>query len=254
MGKLNGKVVLITGGGQGIGFGLAEAFAEAGANLVITGRTLSKLERAKEKIEGKYSGIKVAYFVADGSNEEEVKAALEGTVKEFGRLDTVINNAQNSASGVTLVDHTVEDFDKAIYSGLYATFFYMKHAFKYLKESKGSVINFATGAGLSGRAGQSSYAAAKEGIRGLSRVAATEWGPDGVRVNVVCPLVMTEGLIKWKEEYPELYEKTIQSIPLGRMGDPKDDIGRVCVFLSSDDASYLTGETITLQGGSGLRP
>lgn len=254
MGKLDGKVVLITGGGQGIGFGLAEAFAEAGANLVITGRTLSKLEIAKEKIEGKYSGTKVAYFVADGSNEEEVKAALEGTVKEFGRLDTVINNAQNSASGVTLVDHTVEDFDKAIYSGLYATFFYMKHAFNYLKESKGSVINFATGAGLSGRAGQSSYAAAKEGIRGLSRVAATEWGPDGVRVNVVCPLVMTEGLVKWKEEYPELYEKTIQSIPLGRMGDPKDDIGRVCVFLSSDDASYLTGETITLQGGSGLRP
>jgi NAD(P)-dependent dehydrogenase (short-subunit alcohol dehydrogenase family) len=116
------------------------------------------------------------------------------------------------------------------------------------------VINFASGAGLFGKWGQSSYAAAKEGIRGLSRVAATEWGPDGVRVNMVAPLAMTESLKEWKENYPELFEKTIQSIPLGRFADPMQDIGRVCVFLASDDASYVTGETISLQGGSGLRP
>ena len=130
----------------------------------------------------------------------------------------------------------------------------MREAFPYLKESKGSVINFASGAGLFGKPGQSSYAAAKEGIRGLSRVAATEWGPDGVRVNMVAPLAMTESLQEWKENYPELFAKTIQGIPLGRFADPMQDIGRVCVFLASDDASYVTGETITLQGGSGLRP
>ena len=110
------------------------------------------------------------------------------------------------------------------------------------------------GAGLFGKLGQSSYAAAKEGIRGLSRVAAAEWGPFGVNVNVVCPLAMTPGLEKWKDEYPKLYAQTIQGIPLGRFADPEKDVGRVCVFLASEDAAYVTGETITLQGGSGLRP
>ena len=130
----------------------------------------------------------------------------------------------------------------------------MREAFPYLKESKGSVINFASGAGMYGKPGQSSYGAAKEGIRGLSRVAATEWGPDGVRVNMIAPLAMTESLSEWKDAYPELFQKTIQGIPLGRFADPVQDIGRVAVFLASDDASYITGETITLQGGSGLRP
>ena len=96
-------------------------------------------------------------------------------------------------------DYGKEDFDLAINSGLYATFFYMRAAYPYLKESHGSVINFASGAGLFGKLGQSSYAAAKEGIRGLSRVAAAEWGPDNINVNVICPLAMTEGLTKWKE-------------------------------------------------------
>lgn len=85
-------------------------------------------------------------------------------------------------------------------------------------------------------------------------MAAAEWGPDGVRVNVVCPLAMTESLEQWRDAYPDLFAKTIQGIPLGRFADPEKDIGRVCVFLASDDASYVTGETITLQGGSGLRP
>lgn len=253
MKRFEGKVVLITGGGQGIGFGVSKAFAEEGANLILTGRTMSKLENAKKSLEEEY-GIRVFIVTADGGNEEEVKNAVETGVKELGRLDTVVNNAQNSASGVYLVDHTKEDFDKAIYSGLYATFFYMKYAFPYLKETKGSVVNFASGAGLAGRLGQSSYAAAKEGIRGMTRVAASEWGPDGVRVNVVCPLAMTEGLIQWKQAYPDLYEKTIQGVPLGRFGDPQKDIGRVCVFLASEEAAYITGETISLQGGSGLRP
>ena len=253
MKRFEGKVVLITGGGQGIGRGVSNAFAAEGANLIVTGRTLSKLERAKEEIEKEY-GVKVVPVTADGGDEEQVKNAIETGVKELGRLDAVVNNAQNSASGVNLSDHTKEDFDKAIYSGLYATFFYMKHAFPYLKETKGSVVNFASGAGLFGKLGQSSYAAAKEGIRGMSRVAASEWGPDGVRVNVVCPLAMSEGLAQWKEAYPDLYEKTIQSIPLGHFADPQKDIGRVCVFLASEEASYVTGETITLQGGSGLRP
>lgn len=253
MGKLDGKIAIITGGGKGIGFGLARAFAKEGANLVLTGRTESRLVNAKEVLEKEF-GVEVLPVVADGADEEAIKNVVKKTIEKFGKINVLVNNAQVSKSGVMLKDHTKEDFDLAIYSGLYATFFYMREYYPYLKESKGSVINFASGAGLFGKLGQSSYAAAKEGIRGMSRVAAAEWGPDGINVNVVCPLAMTESLEQWKEAYPDLFEKTIQGIPLGRFADPENDIGRVCVFLASDDADYVTGETITLQGGSGLRP
>lgn len=253
MRKLEGNTTLITGGGKGIGFGLAEAFAEAGSNLVLTGRTESRLLEAKTKLESAY-GIEVLPIVADGADENAIKTVVAQAIGKFGKINTLVNNAQVSKSGLPLTEHSREDFDLAIYSGLYAAFFYMRECHPYLKETKGSVINFASGAGLFGKLGQASYAAAKEGIRGMSRVAAAEWGPDGIRVNVVCPLAMTESLKEWKENYPELFEKTIQGIPLGRFADPKEDIGRVCVFLASDDAHYVTGETITLQGGSGLRP
>ena len=255
MGKLDGKVAIITGGGKGggIGWGLSTAFAKEGCNLAITGRNVKKLEDAKEELERLY-GIKVLCLQADGGDEAQVEAAVKQVADEFGRIDFLINNAQNSASGLTLIEHTKEDFDKAVFSGLYAAFFYMKHCYPYLKEAKGSVVNFASGAGLFGRYGQSSYAAAKEGIRGMTRVAATEWGPDGINCNVICPLVMTSQLAAWKEEYPEAYEKTIQGIPAGRFGDAESDIGRTAVFLCSEDASYISGETLTLQGGSGLRP
>ena len=253
MKRLESNVTIITGGGKGIGFGLAQAFAEEGSNLVITGRTESRLLKAKELLEAQY-GIEVLHVVADGADEEAIKNVGKLTIEKFGKITTLINNAQVSKSGLPLVEHSREDFDLAIYSGLYAAFFYMRECFPYLKASRGSVINFASGAGLFGKFGQASYAAAKEGIRGMSRVAAAEWGPDGVRVNVICPLAMTESLQQWKEHFPELYEKTIQGIPLGHFADPKVDIGRVCVFLASDEASYVTGETITLQGGSGLRP
>jgi len=253
MKRLEGKVTIITGGGKGIGFGLAKAFAREGSNLVITGRNEGRLLEAKERLESEYD-ITVLPIAADGADEEATKRVVTAAVERFGRIDTLINNAQVSKSGLPLIEHTREDMDLAINSGLYAAFFYMKECYPYLKESKGSVINFASGAGLFGKLGQSSYAAAKEGIRGMSRVAAAEWGPDGIRVNVVCPLAMTESLQEWKENYPDLFAKTIQGIPLGRFADPTEDIGRVCVFLASDDASYVTGETVTLQGGSGLRP
>lgn len=247
------KVVIITGGGRGIGFGISTAFAKEGAKLVLTGRTQSTLDKARESLERDF-GVEVLTVSADGADEGAIQNVIDKTIERFGRIDCIINNAQTSKSGVMLADHSKEDFDLAVYSGLYATFFYMRAAFPHLKETKGSVINFASGAGLFGRPGQASYAAAKEGIRGMSRVAATEWAEFGVNVNVVCPLAMTETLAQWKEQYPEVYAKTIQGIPMGRFADPEKDIGRVCVFLASDDASYITGETITLQGGSGLRP
>lgn len=266
MGFLTGKTAIITGAGYSvledgrcgsIGYGIATAYAKEGANLVITGRNVSKLEKAKEALEEKY-GIKVLAIPADISagadNEATANMVVAKTVEEFGRIDVLINNAQASASGVTIAEHTTEQFDLAMYSGLYAAFYYMKACYPYLKETEGSVINFASGAGLFGNFGQCSYAAAKEGIRGLSRVAATEWGPDGINVNVICPLAWTAQLDNFAKAYPEAFKANVKMPPMGHYGDPETEIGRVCVQLAHPDFKYLSGETLTLEGGMGLRP
>ncbi|MDO5028588.1 MAG: SDR family NAD(P)-dependent oxidoreductase [Bacillota bacterium] len=266
MGFLKGKTAIITGAGKAelkdgspgsIGYGIAIAYAKEGANLVITGRNVEKLEAAKNELEEKY-GIEVLPVAADVSasndNEAIVKNVIDKTIEKFARIDVLINLAQASASGVSIADHSTDNFNLAIYSGLYGTFYFMKYAYPYLKESKGSVINFASGAGLFGNYGQGSYAAAKEGIRGLSRVAATEWAADGINVNVICPLAFTRALENFKDQYPEAYEKNVKIPPIGYLGKPEESIGRVCVQLASEDFKYMTGETLTLEGGLGLRP
>ncbi len=266
MGFLTGKTAIITGAGfatlsngkcGSIGYGIATAYAKEGANLVITGRNVKKLEDAKNALESAY-GIKVLTVQADVNagvdNKQVVDNVIKQTIDAFGRIDVLINNAQASASGVTLANHTTEQFDLAMYSGLYATFYYMQACYPYLKETKGSVINFASGAGLFGNYGQCAYAAAKEGIRGLSRVAATEWGADGINVNVICPIAWTSQLENFEKAYPEAFKANVKMPPMGHFGDPELEIGRVCVQLASPDFKYLSGETLTLEGGMGLRP
>lgn len=266
MGFLTGKTAIITGAGYAvlsdgrcgsIGYGIATAYAKEGANLVITGRNVSKLEKAKEELERLYN-IKVLAVAADISagadNESTANMVVEKAIKEFGRIDVLINNAQASASGVPIQNHTTEQFDLAMYSGLYATFYYMKACYPYLKETKGSIVNFASGAGLFGNYGQCSYAAAKEGIRGLSRVAATEWAKDGINTNVVCPLAWTAQLENFEKAYPDAFKANVKMPPAGHFGDPETEIGRVCVQLANPDFKYLNGETLTLEGGMGLRP
>lgn len=266
MSFLKGKTAIITGAGYAIlsdgrcgsiGYGIATAYAKEGANLVITGRNTAKLEKAKEELEKLY-GIKVLVLPADISegndNESIAKEVVEKTIETFGRIDVLINNAQASASGVTIQEHTTEQFNLAMYSGLYATFYYMKACYPYLKETKGSVINFASGAGLFGNYGQCSYAAAKEAIRGLSRVAATEWAKDGINTNVVCPLAWTAQLENFEKAYPDAFKANVKIPPAGHFGDSELEIGRVCVQLASPDFKYMNGETLTLEGGMGLRP
>ncbi len=266
MGFLTGKTAIITGAGYAtlsngkcgsIGYGIATAYAKEGANLVITGRNVKKLEDAKAVLEKEY-GVKVLIFSADVNAGADNKAVVDNVIKQtietFGRIDVLINNAQASASGVTLADHTTEQFDLALYSGLYATFYYMQACYPYLKETKGSVINFGSGAGLFGNYGQCAYAAAKEGIRGLSRVAATEWGKDGINVNVICPIAWTSQLENFEKAYPEAFKANVKMPPMGHYGDPELEIGRVCVQLANPDFKYLSGETLTLEGGMGLRP
>ena len=266
MGFLAGKTAIITGGGRAvlsdgscgsIGYGIATAYAKEGVNLVLTGRNVKKLTDAKEELESKY-GIKVLPIQADvnskADNEKVVANVVKQTIDEFGRIDVLINNAQASASGVTIADHTTEQFDLAMYSGLYVAFYYMKECYPYLKETKGSVINFASGAGLFGNYGQCAYAAAKEGIRGLSRVAATEWAADGINVNVVCPLAWTAQLENFEKAYPDAFKANVKMPPMGHFGDVEKEIGRPCVQLASPDFKYMSGETITLEGAMGQRP
>ena len=266
MGFLQNKTAIITGAGfaalsdgrcGSIGYGIATAYAKEGANLVITGRNVAKLEKAKEELERLY-GVKVLTLAADisaGSDNEAIaRSVVEAAMAEFGRIDVLINNAQASASGVTIQDHSTEQFNLAMYSGLYATFYYMKACYPYLKETQGSIINFASGAGLFGNYGQCAYAAAKEGIRGLSRVAATEWAKDGINTNVVCPLAWTAQLEKFQNAYPEAFKANVKMPPAGHFGDPEEEIGRACVLLTHPDFKYMNGETLTLEGGMGLRP
>ncbi len=266
MSHLKNKTVIITGGGRAvlddgscgsIGYGIATAFAKEGANLVITGRNMQKLMDAKEELERLY-GVEVlpiqADICVDADNQAVARGVVEQAVERFGDIHVLINNAQASASGVTLADHTKEQLDLAIYSGLYATFYYMQACYPYLAKTKGSVINFASGAGLFGNFGQSAYAAAKEGIRGISRVAATEWGKDGINVNVVCPLAWTAQLERWANANPEAFKANVKMPPMGHYGNVETEIGRACVVLTSPDMKYMSGETITLEGGMGLRP
>lgn len=266
MGFLTGKTAIITGAGRAvlsdgrcgsIGYGIATAYAKEGANLVITGRNMKKLEAAKEELERLY-GIQVLIVQADvnagADNEAVVANVVKQTVDTFGGIDVLINNAQASASGVPLAEHTTEQFDLALYSGLYAAFYYMKECYPYLAKAKGSVINFASGAGLFGNFGQCAYAAAKEGIRGLTRVAATEWVKDGINVNIICPLAWTAQLEQFEKAYPDAFKANVKMPPAGHYGDSELEIGRVCVQLASPDFKYLTGETLTLEGGMGLRP
>ena len=166
MGFLTGKTAIITGAGRAvlsdgrcgsIGYGIATAYAKEGANIVITGRNVKKLEDAKEELERLY-GIRVLTVAADvnahADNQAVVEEVVRQTMEAFGRIDVLINNAQASASGVTLAEHTTDQFDLALYSGLYAAFYYMKACYPHLVETKGTVINFASGAGLFGNYGQ----------------------------------------------------------------------------------------------------
>lgn len=266
MGFLKGKTAIITGAGRAvladgrcgsIGYGIATAYAKEGANLVITGRNEQKLLDAKKELEKLYK-IKVLTVVADinagADNEAVANEVVKQAIDKFGRIDVLINNAQASASGVTLADHTTDQFNLALYSGLYATFYYMKACYPHLAKTQGSVINFASGAGLFGNYGQCAYAAAKEGIRGLTRVAATEWAKDNINVNIVCPLAWTAQLEKFSNDYPEAFKANVKIPPVGHFGDSELEIGRVCVQLASPDFKFMTGETVTLEGGLGLRP
>lgn len=244
--RLKDKVGIITGGASGIGKGIALAMAKEGAQITIVDVNTETGEETLAEINEYTKGHLI---VKDISKVDNVKEIVSEVVDKFGRLDVLVNNAHVSKQK-SFIETTVEDLDLSFGTGYYPTFNFMQEAYPELKKSEGKVINFASGAGISGQPTQAAYASAKEAIRGLSRVVANEWGPDGINVNVISPLAMTSGIEQWSKEAPEQYEGMLQTIPLGYVGDPEKDIGRAAVFLASEDSDYITGQTLMVDGGT----
>lgn len=242
-----GSVALVTGSGQGIGRGCAHALANDGATVVLLGRTASKLQLVAEELR---AGGAAAPLVirADVGDEGAVRAAVEEIQGSLGRLDTVINSAQSFV--FRMLDETAaEDLEVAYRSGAIGTFNVMKATRPLLRERGGAVINFGTSSALTGEPLFASYAMAKEAIRALTRVAASEWGPDDIRVNCICPTAASPAYEEWAESNPDTAERLANERPLGRMGDPLEDIGRAVSALAGDEFRYLTGATLMLNGG-----
>lgn len=244
--KLQGKVAIVTGGAGGIGRGIALAMAKEGAHIAIVD---VNEEKGKETLAGVSQYTEGLLIIKDISIKENVYEIVAEVVKKFGKLDIMVNNAHVSRQA-PFIETTQDHLDLSFGTGFYPTFHFMQAAYPELKKSQGKVINFASGAGIDGQVTQTSYAAAKEAIRAISRVAANEWGPDGINVNLISPIALTPGVEQWRESAPQLYDAMINKIPLRRLGDPEQDIGQVAVFLSSADSNYITGQTIMVDGGS----
>jgi len=244
--KLQDKVIIITGGAGGIGSGMAKAMVKEGGIVAI----IDVNEEAGKSMELELQKVspKSRFIKANLLDRENLPKIIEEVVAKFGKIDVLINNAHASRQA-NFEDITQEDIDFSFGTGFYPTFYLMKAAFPYLKETKGNIINFASSSGLLGQKTQTAYAAAKEAIRAISKVAANEWGEYGINVNIICPMASTPGVRTWAEEYPEMYQAALAQIPLGRWGDPENDIGPAAVFLASEDSKYITGQTIMVDGG-----
>ncbi|KTR83622.1 short-chain dehydrogenase [Novosphingobium barchaimii] len=248
MGRLQDKVAVITGGGQGVGLGIAQAFADEGASLVLSGRSLAKLEAVIADLEQR--GGKVAVLQADVRQREDAFRTIQLAVDTFGGLDVLVNNAQISHQNVLLQDNNTSVLDETFHSGVYGSIWHMQAALPHLKaRGGGSIINMGSRQGTYGAPGYTAYAAAKEAVRGLSRAAARELGEYNIRVNVINPSAISETAAKWLADFPDEAAENLKTVALRRWGRAKEDIGPVAVFLASDDSSYLSGQTLNVEGG-----
>lgn len=247
---LSGKTALITGGGQGVGAGIAVALAECGADIILTGRTLSKCEAMAEEI--KQSGVRCAALGCDVKQADELENVVEQGVAKFGKLDILVNNAQQVSLG-PLNKISDEDFQTNWESGPLACFRLMKLAYPHLQKNKGCVVNILSSAMKRWDVGgYGVYAAVKAAMQQLTRAAANEWGKDGIRVNAIMPHAKSPALAGWIERNPEEAQAFQATIPLGYIGECKEDIGAFVALLCSDQARYVTGQTIGVDGGQAL--
>ena len=247
--ELGNRVALVTGAGQGVGRGIALALGAAGARVVLVGRTLSTLNAVADELRA--AGGEAMAVVADATDRTQIRAAVATVGDTWGRLDVLVNSAYEPRVGL-FDDLTADDARADWTSGFAGPLRCMQSCFDLLRATNGCVINIGAATGLKPDTTTFSlYASTKEALRSLTRTAAMEWGPHGVRVNMVIPLAKSPAFDLWGERNPAEYKINLDSIPLKYLGDPQHDVGPGVVFLASDDARYLTGTTLMLDGGRG---
>lgn len=246
--NLAGRSAIVTGAGQGVGRGIALALAAAGANVTIAGRTRSPLDAVAAEIVAIGGAANVV--IADIAKVGDLAQTVESAQSRFGGIDILVNNAQQAVLG-PLLDLNDDGYTLTFETGPLAVFRMMRACHPAMKaRGGGSIINIATSAAVAwNTSGAGVYGSMKEAIRILSRTAASEWGGDGIRVNTIAPLAASPAMVTWLEAVPGGPDAFLATIPLGRIGDPQRDIGAVVRFLASDEARYVTGTTIPVDGG-----
>jgi len=248
MGRIEGKVALITGAGSGIGRTTAILFAAEGAMVAVSDVSVDGGEETVRQI--RQAGGEAVFVKADVSSATEVENMVSKTVETYGRLDYAVNNAGMEAQPTPTADYTEADFDRTIAVNLKGTWLCLKYEIRQmLGQGAGVVVNVSSIAGLVGVPAMSAYVAAKHGIVGLTRTAALEYGTTGIRVNAVCPSAVRTPLMEQViAGMPELGENMEANHPLGRIGDPKE-IAESILWLCSDEASFVTGHALAVDGG-----
>ncbi len=243
---LAGKVALVTGAGQGIGAGIARRLHEAGSSVVIA-------EHDEASGSSTAAELEHAVFVrTDVRDRDSVEGAVQFAQSEYGRLDVLVNNAYpTGAAPARLQNRDDDDFDRALTGGFKGAWWAMKEAFPAMAENGwGRIINVCSLNGVNAHPYTAEYNCAKEALRTLSRTAAREWAKHGICVNVICPAARTPAYDLFEQHSPDNAALMLKQNPMGYMGDPDRDIGGVAVFLASEDARYLTGNTLFVDGGS----
>ena len=250
---VDGKVVIITGASRGIGLGLARHLGRRGASLVITGRKPHRLDPVVAELTE--AGVPTLGVVFDVADRDAAFDMVARAVARFGRVDGLVNNAQSFVSAKPLDEVTEADMDLLYRTGPLGTLWCMQAVFPHLRDQGGGrIVNTATAIGIRGAAGYAPYGASNEAIRALTRTAAREWGKHGIVVNCYCPAAAGHraapdpGDIRY-DQWKSMYA----SHPMGRDGDPEDDIGPTIEFLLSDGCRWMTGETLMLDGGGLMR-
>jgi len=246
--RLEGKVAIVTGAGQGIGEAIAAGYAREGAKVIITGRTFSKLEEAAGRIAAEGGvALPIEAFAGDREHSEMV---VNRAISEWGRVDTLVNNAHTFTDYLPVEDPKMEenckvDFQSAFFGSLQL----MQLCFPHMaRQGGGSIINMGTSYGIRCEPGFLAYAACKEAIRTLTKTAAREWGKQGIRVNTILPSALTPKSI-WYLEDSGTYDLELAKVAMGRFGEPKD-IAPTAIFLASDESNFVTGQTLGVEGGA----
>jgi len=244
---LEGKVALVTGSGSGMGVGIALAVAKAGAAVALVGRTAETLEQTRAMIEA--AGGRAIVAPCDITHRAQVDATVAKAQAELGPIWLLVNNAV-STDNKPIEEVDDGNLDLVLRSSIHGSLYMMQACFPTMKERGGRIVNFGSGGATMGLAETGAYAIAKEGVRGLTKVAATGWGQYGITVNTVCPMVATPLFDIWWHGLSEAQrEHQLSMIPMRRMGDGERDIGGLIVFLGSEGAGYITSRTLHVDGG-----